>query len=135
MLNERELMIRAIDEARRSRDEDDGRVHPRVGGVVVKGEEIIGAAHRGEQAPGEHAEFTCLEKKLRDHDLSSATVYTTLEPCTSRNDPKVPCAKRLVERRVDRVVIGMLDPNQEIRGPGEWPSLSTTSRLVVSTQN
>jgi pyrimidine deaminase RibD-like protein len=117
---ERNLMILAIDEARKSRDEDDQRVHPKVGVVVVKDSKVLAQAHRGEKEPGEHAEFTVLEKKLKDKDVSGATVYTTLEPCTSRNHPKIPCAERLVERRIKRVVIGRLDPNQTIRGRGEW---------------
>ena len=119
-MKEREFMDRAVDEARKSRDEDDQRPHPRVGVVVVKDGTVLATAHRGEQEPGEHAEFTALEKKLKDCDVSGATVFTTLEPCTSRRHPKVPCAERLLQRRIDRVVIGMLDPNREIRGRGEW---------------
>lgn len=108
----------AIGESRKSVAEDDGRVHPRVGTVVVKDGKVLAVAHRGEIASGNHAEFVALEKKLADVSLAGATVYTTLEPCTTRNHPKVPCAERLIERKVGRVVIGMLDPDDRIRGRG-----------------
>lgn len=107
----------AIDEARKSVSED-ARTHPKVGAVVVKNGKVLGQAHRG-AIPGCHAEYIALEKKLPDLALAGATVYTTLEPCTSRNHPKIPCATRLVERKVARVVIGMLDPNPAIRGRGQ----------------
>ncbi len=107
----------AIEEARKSVPED-GRVHPKVGVVVVKEGRVLASAHRGE-FPQSHAEFIALEKKLPDQSLSAATVYTTLEPCTSRNHPKVPCATRLAERKVARVVIGMLDPDDRISGRGQ----------------
>lgn len=107
----------AVEEARKSVPED-GRVHPKVGVVVVKEGRILAKAHRGE-FPQCHAEFIALEKKLEDKSLLGATVYTTLEPCTSRNHPKIPCANRLVERKVARVVIGMLDPDNRISGQGQ----------------
>lgn len=108
----------AIDEARKCVAEDT-RVHPMVGCVVVKDGLVLAAAHRGE-LNGNHAEFVALEIKLKDEALTGCTVYTTLEPCTTRNHPKIPCASRLIERKVARVVIGTLDPNPEIRGKGVW---------------
>lgn len=108
----------AINQARKSVAERDGRPHPQVGAVVVKNGEVLSAAHRGEE-PGSHAEFIVLEKKLPDSVIAGATVYTTLEPCTTRTHPKIPCAERLVERKVARVVIGMLDPDPRITGRGQ----------------
>ena len=107
----------AIEEARKSVPEDD-RVHPKVGVVVVKDGRILASAHRGE-IPQYHAEYIALEKKLADVSLFGATVYTTLEPCTARKHPKVPCAIRLAERKVARVLIGMLDPDDRISGRGQ----------------
>jgi pyrimidine deaminase RibD-like protein len=108
----------AIDEARRSISEPDGKPHPKVGAVVVKNGQLLSAAHRGELIAN-HAEYVALERKLQDEAVAGATIYTTLEPCTSRNHPKIPCAERLIERRVARVVIGMLDPDPRITGRGQ----------------
>jgi pyrimidine deaminase RibD-like protein len=115
--NERNFMELAINEARKSVGED-GRAHPKVGAVVVKGGIVLASAHRGELGKGDHAEYTALERKLADDSVAGATVYTTLEPCTTRKLPKIPCAERLIKRKVKRVVIGMLDPNPAIRGNG-----------------
>ncbi len=115
--NELEHARLAVREARRSRSEDD-RPHPCVGAVVVKDGEVLASACRGDQDSGEHAEYGALERKLRAETLVGCTVYTTLEPCTTRNHPKVPCAERLIQRKVGRVVIGTLDPDQRITGRG-----------------
>jgi pyrimidine deaminase RibD-like protein len=108
----------AIDEARKSISENDNRPHPWVGAVVVKDGKVLSKAHRGE-VPGNHAEFVALEKNLRNVAVTGATVYTTLEPCTTRTPPKIPCVDRLIERKVARVVIGILDPDDRIRGKGQ----------------
>jgi pyrimidine deaminase RibD-like protein len=121
---EHEFMMAAVDAARKSRDDLSGSV-PRVGAVAVLDNEIIGVSYRGQHPEHEndHAEFNLLEKELGTRALLKATIYTTLEPCTERGLTKegirkIPCAERLISRKVARVVIGMLDPNPIVRGVG-----------------
>lgn len=117
MSKHREFMQLAVDQARESKSEDSSP-RPKVGAVAVRDDTVLAVAHRGELKAGEHAEYTLLEGKLKDHQLAGATVYTTLEPCTDRHAPKIACVSRLIERKVARVYVGMLDPNPDIRGLG-----------------
>ena len=115
---DRKFMQLAVEVAQRSASEDD-KARPRVGAVVVRDGQMLATACRGELEAGEHAEYTALERKLKEsNDVAGSTVYTTLEPCTRRGPNKLPCVTHLLDRRVSRVVVGMLDPNQVITGKG-----------------
>lgn len=98
--------------------------HPRVGAVVVTNETIVAKAHHGEQTNEHgcvHAEALAITRaKDSVKDLSNATLYTTLEPCTGkvRRGSNKACTEHIHEVKIPRVVIGSLDPDQRITGKG-----------------
>jgi pyrimidine deaminase RibD-like protein len=114
-----DLMRKAVHLSKESRAEDDGRIHPMVGAVIVHPNgEIISTGYRGQYIPGNHAEQEALFS-INEGVLAGAVVYSTLEPCTFRGK-QTPCCLRLIDRCVSEIVIGILDPNPEIRGRGWW---------------
>src|SRR4051794_39165031 len=110
------FMELAISMAKLCKPKDEAST-PKVGAVVSGEGVFLTAAHRGED---DHAEKLALDGLPKDLDLSQTTVYTTLKPCTKdvRRKNLESCTDRLIERRVKRVVIGMLDPNQDVVGRG-----------------
>jgi len=94
-----------------------GRVEPNptVGCVIARDGRIIGEGYHALYG-GPHAEPAALAACSESPE--GATVYVTLEPCSHTNKKTPPCAPRLVEARVGRVVIGCLDPNPQVNGRG-----------------
>jgi len=117
--SDRELMLKTIELARQCKGEKADPT-PKVAAIITRDGVILGTAFRGEIEPGDHAEFTVLEKKLKGEDLSNATIFTTLEPCTRRSIEKTPCALRIIDRGIKRVVIGTIDRDPNIQGYGHW---------------
>jgi len=110
------LMRMAIDNGKNSVSED-GKLSPKVGAAIFKDGQILGAAFRGQLGEGDHAEYTLFEKVLKGVDVSGATLFTTLEPCTHRNNHK-PCSDWIIEKAIKHVFIGYLDPNPKIYNNG-----------------
>lgn len=114
-----ELMQETINEASRSKPEDQG-VHPKVGAIISDRDgKIIQRAHRGEEK-GCHAEYLCIKKaKNAGQNLEDCILFVTLEPCTARGPGKKACATHIIESGIKKIYIGMLDPNPAICGKGE----------------
>jgi ATP-dependent DNA helicase RecG len=110
----------AIAEMNKSKNEPrpDGKVPPKVGAVVVFPDCTAQQAHRGELREGDHAEYTLLERKLHNEKLDDCILFTTLEPCAKRNNPKVPCCRRTTNARIKTVYVGIGDPDPTVDGKG-----------------
>ena len=91
--------------------------NPRIGCVIVKGGEVIGAGHT-QPAGQAHAEIQALrDAAARGNDVRGATAYVTLEPC-SHYGRTPPCSNALVQAGLGRVVAAMGDPNPLVAGRG-----------------
>ncbi|MFE7277961.1 dihydrofolate reductase family protein [Streptomyces sp. NPDC057623] len=90
-----------------------------VGAVVVAadGTELARGYSREEGDPAVHAEEAALAKiAAGDPRVTSATVYTSLEPCTRRASRPVPCARLILEAGVRRVVTAWREPDTFVAG-------------------
>jgi len=85
-----------------------------VGAVVVKNNTIVGEGYH-HKAGEAHAEVHALD--AAGDNARGATLYVTLEPCAHYGKTP-PCAKRVVESGIARVVIGSTDPNPLVAGKG-----------------
>lgn len=89
--------------------------NPMVGAVIVKNGKVIGEGYHIRAGEG-HAEVNAF-RDAGDEDVSGATMYVTLEPC-SHYGKTPPCVDKIVEKRIGRVVVAALDPNPMVAGRG-----------------
>ena len=91
--------------------------NPRIGCVIVRDGEVIGAGHT-QPAGQAHAEIQALrDAQARGKDVRGATAYVTLEPC-SHYGRTPPCSNALIQAGLGRVVAAMTDPNPLVAGRG-----------------
>ena len=90
--------------------------NPAVGAVIVKGGRLLARGYH-RRAGRAHAEIEALRRLSAGHDAQGATLYVTLEPCsTSGRTP--PCTDAIIRAGIRRVVVGAIDPNPNHQGRG-----------------
>lgn len=94
--------------------------NPLVGSVLVdaQGQTLGEGWHKA--YGGAHAERNAIADAESRHGagvLETATLYVNLEPC-SHYGKTPPCAELVLEKRIPRVVIGMVDPSKKVSGRG-----------------
>ena len=89
--------------------------NPMVGAVLVRGGKTLGRGwhHRAGEP---HAEIEALrDAQMRGHQTKGATLYVTLEPCSTHGRTP-PCTDAILAAGIRRVVAGAVDPNPRHRG-------------------
>jgi len=110
---DREMMSQALKLAAKGRFTTSP--NPTVGCVIVANGKIVGQGFT-RPAGGNHAEIEALET-ARDTDITGATAYVSLEPC-SHQGKTGPCVDALIAAGIARVVIACEDPNPQVAGSG-----------------
>jgi len=88
--------------------------NPMVGAVIVKGGKIVGRGYHA-RAGEPHAERVALLDA--GAESKGATLYCNLEPCCHHGRTP-PCTDAIIGAGIKRVVAGMVDPNEKVRGKG-----------------
>jgi diaminohydroxyphosphoribosylaminopyrimidine deaminase / 5-amino-6-(5-phosphoribosylamino)uracil reductase len=88
--------------------------NPMVGCVIVRDGHVIGEGYH-HKAGSPHAEVNAIE--AAGGDIAGATLYVSLEPC-SHTGRTPPCADLIAEKKPERVVAAMADPNPLVAGQG-----------------
>lgn len=84
--------------------------NPPVGAVVVRDGALLGKGFHA-RAGGGHAEVEALaDARARGHDPAGATIYVTLEPCSTQGRTP-PCCGAITDAGLARVVYAVRDPN------------------------
>ncbi|MBH0778900.1 deaminase [Nocardia bovistercoris] len=84
-----------------------------VGAVVVANGAVLATGYSRESDPKAHAEEAALAKlATEDPRLATATIYSTLEPCSQRaTATRTPCTERILAAGIPRVVIAWREPS------------------------
>lgn len=90
--------------------------NPMVGAVIVRDGIIIGEGYHRRYG-GPHAEVNAFESVKDKNMIAGSDMYVSLEPC-SHYGKTPPCANRIIQEKIKRVFIAVVDPNPQVAGRG-----------------
>lgn len=91
--------------------------NPMVGALIVLGDRVIAQGYHARYGDL-HAERNAFaDAAARGVCCEGATMYVTLEPCC-HHGKQPPCTEAVISHRINRVVVGLLDPNPLVAGMG-----------------
>ena len=82
-----------------------------VGAVIVAADgRWLSDGYSRENDPYVHAEEAALAKIIKPVDLATATMYSSLEPCTTRKSRPGTCTQLIIDVGIRRVVFALREP-------------------------
>ena len=90
--------------------------NPLVGCVIVHQGKIIGEGWH-QKAGSSHAEVNAINSVKNKNLLNTATLYVSLEPCNHFGKTP-PCSDLIIANQLPKVVVGCIDPYDEVAGKG-----------------
>jgi diaminohydroxyphosphoribosylaminopyrimidine deaminase/5-amino-6-(5-phosphoribosylamino)uracil reductase len=90
--------------------------NPAVGAVIVRNGIILSTGWH-KKAGGPHAEIEALAALPTNGSAKGATLYVTLEPCSTHGRTP-PCTDAIAAAKLARVVVGSIDVNPKHQGQG-----------------
>lgn len=130
--NRKEIDIRFMKKALQQARKGLGRTspNPAVGAVIVIEDKVVAAGYH-KKAGMPHAELEVLNSL--GGEAPGGTLYVTLEPCNHYGRTP-PCTEAILKSGLRRVVVGMRDPNPDVKGGGceylEEKGLSVTTGIL-----
>lgn len=107
--------------------------NPMVGAVIVVNGKVVSRGHHV-KAGEAHAEVAALNNLPSRAQTKDATLYVTLEPCSTQGRTP-PCTKAIIEAGFARVVYGATDPNPQHQGKAkkilEAAGISVTTGVLA----
>jgi diaminohydroxyphosphoribosylaminopyrimidine deaminase / 5-amino-6-(5-phosphoribosylamino)uracil reductase len=107
-------MRMALHEARRGLGQTSP--NPAVGAVIIGADKILSKGWH-QRAGGPHAEIEALSNLPERGSAFGATLYVTLEPCSTTGRTP-PCTDAIIASKIGRIVVGAIDPNPKHQGRG-----------------
>ncbi|HVV08751.1 dihydrofolate reductase family protein [Amycolatopsis sp.] len=103
----------------------------RVGAIITDAHDtVLATGFSGETDPHDHAEEAALAKLGNDQRLAESTIYSSLEPCSSRSSRPLSCTQHILNAGIPRVVFAWREPDLFVDAQGA-EQLRAAGREVV----
>jgi diaminohydroxyphosphoribosylaminopyrimidine deaminase / 5-amino-6-(5-phosphoribosylamino)uracil reductase len=103
-----------------------------VGAIIVdEGGQEIARGYSRETDDHVHAEEAALAKVQGDQRLRTATIYSTLEPCSERKSRPRSCTQLILDAGIPRVVMAWREPSLFVADCQGYEQLTSAGVTVV----